>query len=400
MLGIAYGNPSGVFDCTGLYQNIFGQVKPKALIFFRLVPISQNTGESGVPLVFTYEVPDYIPVPTLQTFAQGLQVDNIAVDKNYIVGFRANGFNLIAPMILNLPIDPADRFKISTSVNGPWVNNISVPLNELKQPINNVFFIRYHVVTPSLLGCNIEITSTGAAPTNFGSGGEAVDQAINLNPNPLAFGDVYQEVPTILEVNVDAIALRSNIVYSLTGPNANKFKLGLTNIGPWFNTAEMRTYRLKNIYARKLFIKAYTQTIAALTAELNYSSGGDIVSVAPITCNSVEGIISSPQSPGDSFGNNAIGLPFTWDFALNGVGVGSNCAVYSNNVINCTVEYAFLITGPWNSILPIPVTNFTLTNKQVFFKVTPIAAGPFSWETLCSAAGTNYLMLAYDGVGI
>lgn len=396
----APSNSTGVIDVTGAYQNMFGVAKANANIIFRFVPVSNTTGQAGVATVLPVIIDNYVASPLLHAFLNGVFLQGVSVGKNWIVPFRANGFELVAPLLIRTPIDPAGRFKISRSLTGPWVNEISIGLNEVRQPVQNVFYMRFQVAAPSLIGTNVTLDSTGANQVTIGFGGEAIDQFITLNPDPIAFGDVFSNVPTVQEVNVAYGALRDNVVFSLSGANVADFKISLTPNGPWLDSATIPVRGQGADAAAKVYIQVIGGALGAKTANLNYNTAADIAGVTVITANSIEGVLVSDNSPGDSFGDQAVGAPIEWDFGVSGSGLGSDAGIFTDNLVNCTVQYANLITGPWANISSAQRVGSNLPLTQRFFRAIPVAAGVFSWRINIVAGGTNLLQLDYDGVGV
>lgn len=395
-----YSLPMSVLDITGVFQNLFGLVKSKAQLFIKFVPISAVTGQAGVPYIANVQIPEFTKQPKIKKFVGGVFLQNVPVDKTWIHPFRIDAFNLTEKMVVSVPLDPADRWRISTSEAGPWVLSIDVPLNEMNQPSVNVFFARLQVVAPSLIGFIVTAESVGAPSIILGFGANVVDQSINPLPNPRNFGDVYTVVPEVFEVSFPYIALRRNIEFSVSGVNASNFLLSRSPLGPWFPNLTYLIDATGTNPDASIFVQVTGEAVGAIFADINYNAGGDIIATLPVSANDIDAILTSPNSPGDSFGANAIGMPIVWDFAVQGQGLATNAGIFTSALVNCTVEYGPSAVGPWAPLSQAVKIGSTLPLTQIFFKAVPTAIGVFSWSTDIQAANSNLVSLAYDGVGI
>lgn len=400
LLMAAPSNSTGVIDCTYAYQNLFGQIKPNSNIYFRFVAVNHSNGQLSVERILRLiKAPD-LPVPSVGFYLTAISNTAISASKDWIIPFRIYGFNLTTPLVLNVPVDPAAIFLIGRTLTGPWVNTLNVPLNELRQPRQNVFYLKIAQAAPGLNGTLISAESVGSLIKTLGVGINAIDQFMPDPSVPTAFGNVYSGLNTVLEIPFAYGALRSDITLTLSGANANRFKIGLTANGPWFAHTTVAVRGLGSSSDQKIWLLATPGDPIALTANLNADAGGDLIYPYTVTANAVDGALTSPMFPGAALGNNTIGDPFLIDFQIDGTGVASNVGVFSDSVLNCTVLFSENFNGPWSNVIAFAPSAPNFTAKQIFMQITPIALGAFSFNANANCAGATALVLAYTGVGV
>lgn len=392
-------NSTGVIDVTGAYQNIFGKIKPTSRIYFRFVPVSNVTGQTGVDAVIPYDVPAVGFTPKLHTFLPGIYMPQVPVNLDWIIPFRANGFNLTEYMHLNVPIDPAARWQISRNLTGPWVNSLSVPLNEMKQPRQNVFYLKINVAAPSLFGNAITLSSAGASDVLLGFAGQAIDQILTGSPSPFGFGDVYSGLYTNKQMNINWGALRQDIEVTLTGANYDRIQVSDSPDGPFGDYLRIPV-RLNQEGAKPpIFFRIIPGATGALAGDINLISDGDITTTIGWTANVIDAEITSPESGGISYGASISGERNDGNFTFSAAGISTPPAVVAGGLVNCTIEFADTFGGAYSNPFQVPgVTPPTVTNKQVWYQVVPTAPGIWSATISIVAGGGGSLDIAIDGL--
>lgn len=394
-------NETGVIDVTGAYQNIFGKIKPNSRIYFRFVPISNVTGQSGVEMVIPYDVPNVGFVPKLHTFLPGIYMPQVPVNLDWIIPFRANGFNLTENMNIDVPIDPAARWQISRNLTGPWVNHLSVPLNQMKQPRQNVFYLKINVAAPSLFGNAITLSSAGAADVLLGFAGQAIDQILTGTPDPIAFGDVYSGLYTPKQVDLQWGALRQDLEITLSGANHDRFQISDKEEGPYGEFLRVPVRLNQEGPKPPIWVRTIPGATGALAADLNLNSGGDILTAIGITANVIDAVITSPDAPNISYGNAIPSERNEGILHFSAAGINTSPAIFADGLVNCTIEFSETFGGIYSN--PLPVVGAlppTVTGKAIYYNIIPTAAGIFSGNIHIVAGGGGVLDFTFDGVGV
>lgn len=389
-----------IIDVTYQYQNLFGQVKPGSICYIKFVAVSKITGQTSVERILRIVNAPNPRVPRIGKYVGGITNLAVSAGKDWIIPFRIFGFNLTAPLILSTPVTPANEFFIGKTENGPWVKTFQIGLNELAQPKQNVCYLRIQVAAPGLAGSIINLESVGATATFIGIGVNAVDQSMPDPTIPIAFGDVYTGPYTIKEFQFPYAALRSDISLSIMGADAGRFQVAFQPEGPWMNTDEIPVRGTGSDTTDIVYLRTIPGGTGVLSAILHADAGGDLVYDYTLSATAIDGILSSPMSPGDSIGNQdnlvEIMLPFQID--ADGLVTDVECVV--QNLVNCTVVLSELMAGPYGPIVTIPAPGGVLVAKQVWQKIVPLTPGVFSWKVLVVGGGALGFTLTYDGLSV
>lgn len=393
-------NATGVIDCTYAYQNLFGQIKYDSTIYFRFVAVSVITGQTSVERTIRLINAPNIRVPRIGFYLPGFFVPTVSAGKDWITPFRVFGFNLTENLILHTDIDPAATFQISKNVIGPWVQTLSVPLNELKQPKQNVFYLKTAIAVANLQGSTITANSTGATQAYLGFGMQAIDQFISDPTIAIAFGDVYQGLFTPLEVAMPYGALRADIAFTLSGANADRFQLANDENGPWGTGTDLKVRGNGSSDTASIFIRVVPGATGALAATLNAVSGGDIANPFVVTADVIAGIFTSPSTPAIAYGNAITGERADGSFFVSGHGLASRMAVLGTNIVNCTIEFSEVFASVYSNPLATNTAGPTVTSKQIWYSIIPTVAGAFSADINIVASATNPLIIPISGTGV
>lgn len=400
LLMAAPPNATGVIDATYAYQNLFGQVKPNANMYFRFVAVSTTTGQTSVENVMKVNTgPNGMP-PKVGFYLPGVFLPPVSAGKDWITPFRIYGFNLTGPAVIKTPIDAGATHQISRNVDGPWVQEISVPLNELKQPRQNVFYFKTTIAVAGLHGTTVTIEAPGTGVVNLGMGGTVIDQFIGDPITPIAFGDVYMGLYTVKEVALPYGALRADIAYYLTGANVDRFQLALDPAGPWANEQNVIIKGTGSDAAAKLYIRTTPGATGAIVATLHADSGGDLSPTFALTATAIDGVISDDTGGAIAYGNAITGERADGMFNMYAVGLFSPAVVLADTLVNCTVEFSFVFAGVYLNPNNIPGGPPTIPPTQIWYSIIPTAAGAFSANINIIAGGALTDVIALSGTGV
>ena len=393
-------NTTGVIDATYAYQNLYGQVKPNASMYFRFVAVSTTTGQTSVEEIMKVSTgPNGMP-PKIGFYLPSVALPPMSASLDWITPFRIYGFNLTSNLIIKTELDAFNTRQISRDVNGPWVNEISVPLNELKQPRQNVFYLKHNVAAPGLTGGTVTLETTGTGIAALGFGGAVINQFLRDPALSIVFGNVYSAMYTPLEVAMPYGALRADTVFNFSGANADRFQMSLTENGPWLSGITLPTNGRGSDPNAKIWIRTTPGNTGAIVATLHADSGGDISPNWPITATVVDGAITSPQSGGIAYGNAITGERNDGVLTFDAVGLGSQASIFANNLINCTVEFSEVFAGVYNNPLAVSSPPPTIVAKTIHYQIIPTAAGAFSCDINIAAIGAPPLVFALAGTGV
>lgn len=400
LMGVKGGHQIPVVDVTYQYQNLYGAVKPGASMYFRLVPISNITGQAGVEQVIRVDKPVFAKVPRVGGYIDTINIENGPTGLDWVIPFRFYGFNIPGNTTVSTPVMAGGEFQIGRTLTGPWVNSIEVTPNELLQPSTNVLYLKFAPGADGLFTSKIKIAAAGATDGQINIVANASAIALAALPDPLAFGDSYRGINKVLYSTFNGNGLRHAVNFSFSGAAASKFLISENEVGPWTNALQIEPDSNGLLVDKRIYIKYLPTALGADAANLNFNCSGDLIDALPITGTSVTGTLTSDFSPGYSVGNNAIGVALYPDFAFDGAGLTAPAIVSPDNLVNCTVQFSELITGPWVSSISVPNVAGSINTKQIFMKVIPTAAGAFSWDALIESTAVADLTLNFDGVGV
>lgn len=364
-----------VYNFTYVYESYFGIPKPNALIYFMFVPVSLSSGQKGQGIVIPVVTNGTAPSPVIEPYVDFLYYPEIGTATEWIHEFVLWSANLTSDVIVS-STDPAmSELRYSLSKNGPFMPELIIPKNQFNQTQKPQVFVKWLNVSGLPLNELIHINTAGAAEKLIQAQGTTVAPTLYLTPAAQAFGNVYLGLSSVVTSYHGVIGGNDNNDLSIGGPDAAKFKISLSPVGPWTNNIIVQPDVNGKIANAPVYVKFSPTAAVAHVAVLALNNDGLAGILQPLTGTGIAPVIS-PFFAFSDFGNQAIGTTVVNQFEVSALGCSADLVITKEGLHPGRYKFGLdpAMLGD-EEIHLVPDEFGVIPPTIVFFSFTPVALG-------------------------
>lgn len=389
-----------IYNFTYVYESYFGIPKPNALIYFMFVPVSLNSGQKGQGIVIPVITNGTAPVPVIEPYVDFLYYPEIGTGNEWVHEFILWSANLQGDVIIS-STDPAmSELRYSLSKNGPFMPELIIPKNQFNQTQKPQVFVKWLNISGLPINELIHINTVGSVEKLIQVQGTTVAPVLTLTPAAQAFGNVFIGLNSVVASLHGVIGANDNNDLSIAGPDAGKFKISLSPVGPWGNNIIVQPDVNGKIAPVPVYVKFTPTAVAAYAAFLSLNNDGLAGILQPLTGNGIAPIIS-PFFAFTDFGNQAIGTTVVNQFEVSAQGCSADLVITKEGLNPGRFKFGLdpaMLTD--DEIHLVPDEFGVIPPTIVFFSFTPVALGLKTAEFHFNTLNAVEVVQLVQGTGV